>query len=177
MFIWRIPRKKTFEASYFQWCAFPFYLVQSANINEGTSKQIWKCALGKTTCFYSFIINLQSKLKKISTLFLRHLPRSLLQNLTKVSWWNLWDGIVEISLLDIARYRAKTLKKEKERKKMRKSETTTINAFLLSLFCIEKLYFFSKHISKYLVYIITFVLQFFRMAGNWKCNNKTPTPQ
>ena len=60
---------------------------------------------------------------------------------------------------------------------MRKSQTTTINAFLLSLFYIEKLYFFSNHISRYLVYIITFVLQFFRMAGNWKCNNKTPTPQ
>ena len=86
-----------------------------------------------------------------------------------------WDR--RISLLDIARYRRKTLKKEKERKKMRKSQTTTINAFLLSLFYIEKLYFFSNHISRYLVYIITFVLQFFRMAGNWKCNNKTPTPQ
>ena len=26
------------------------------------------------------------------------------------------------------------------------------------------------------VYIVTFVLQFVRVAGYWKCNNKTPTP-
>ena len=37
-------------------------------------------------------------------------------------------------MLDIARDRRKTLKKEIEKRKMRKSQTTTINIFLLSIF-------------------------------------------
>ena len=55
----------------------------------------------------------------------------------------------------------KTLKKEREKRKMRKKQLTTI-CFLLSLF--------------YIVYIVTFVLQFFRVAGYWKCSNKVQTP-
>ena len=43
-------------------------------------------------------------------------------------------------LLDIARDRRKTLKKEKEKKKMRKSRTA-INIFLLSLFYKRKCIF------------------------------------
>ena len=33
------------------------------------------CVIVKTRCFYGFTVNSQSKLKKISTLFFRHLPR------------------------------------------------------------------------------------------------------
>ena len=59
---------------------------------------------------------------------------------------------------------------------MRKSQTKTINVILLLLFYIEKFIFVTKHIrKKNLVYIVTLVLQFFRVAVYWKCSNKTPT--
>ena len=41
-------------------------------------------------------------------------------------------------LLDIARDRRKTLKKEKEKRNMRKSQTTIINMFFILLFYMEK---------------------------------------
>ena len=50
------------------------------------------CAFVKTSCFYSFTINSQSKLKKFSRLFFKHLPRKTLNKLNKVSWWALWVG-------------------------------------------------------------------------------------
>ena len=46
---------------------------------------------------------------------------------------------------------------------------------MLSLFYTEKIMFVRKYIWKNLVYIFTFVLQFFGMAGYWKCSNKTST--
>ena len=58
-----------------------------------------------------------------------------------------------LKLLDIARYKRKTLKKEKEKRKKRKSQTTTMNVFLL--------FFVRKHILKNLFYIVTFISQFF----------------
>ena len=58
-----------------------------------------------------------------------------------------------LKLLDIARYKRKTLKKEKEKRKTRKSQTTTMNVFLL--------FFVRKHILKNLFYIVTFISQFF----------------
>ena len=39
------------------------------------------CVIVKTSCRYSFTINSQSKLKKISTLFVRYLPRETLYGL------------------------------------------------------------------------------------------------
>ena len=41
-------------------------------------------------------------------------------------------------LFDIARDRRKTLKKEKEKRNMRKSQTTIINMFFILLFYMEK---------------------------------------
>ena len=38
------------------------------------------------------------------------------------------------------------------------------------------MYFVKKHIWKNLVRSVAFVLQFFHVAGYWKCSNKTPTP-
>ena len=48
-------------------------------------------------------------------------------------------------------------------------------AFYLYFFIQKNLYFFRKHIWKNIVYIVAFVLQFFRAACYWKCNIKTPT--
>ena len=76
-------------------------------------------------------------------------------------------------MLDIARDRKKTLKKEKEKRKIRQSQIT-INIFLLLIFYIKKLHFARKHIWKNIVYIVTFVLQFFRVADYWKGSNKLP---
>ena len=68
------------------------------------------------------------------------------------------------------------MKKEKV-EKMRKSQTTRANIFLLLIFYTEKFcYFVRKQIWKNLVYTVTFALQFFRVAGCCKCSNKTPTP-
>ena len=78
-------------------------------------------------------------------------------------------------LLDIAREERKTFKKEKEKRKIRKSQTT-INKFLFLLFYIEKILFCRKTYSGKLIYIVTFVLQFLRMAGYWKCSNKHQHP-
>ena len=44
-------------------------------------------------------------------------------------------------LLDIPRERRKTLKKEKEKRKMRKIQTTTIDIFLLLLFHVKNFIF------------------------------------
>ena len=54
---------------------------------------------------------------------------------------------------------------------MRKSQTT---AFYFYFFIQENLYFVIKHIWKNLVYIVTFALQFFHVAGYF--NVVTPTP-
>ena len=63
---------------------FPFHLVQSANTEFLIMKthrvflnrlsKYAMCVIVKTKWFYSPNINSESKLKKISTLFLRHLP-------------------------------------------------------------------------------------------------------
>ena len=70
--------------------------------------------------------------------------------------------------VDIAKDRGKSLKKDKEKRKIRKSQTTAV---LLLLFYIENSYFVRKHIWKNLVYIVTFALSFFHVEGYWKCSN------
>ena len=140
--------------------------------------------------FFQFTINSQSKLKKFSTLLLRHLP-------TKTSYKTSQGFMVgsfslrpqkfffsycrvfslkskkkkellkkDASHLSVPQKikRQKKEKKEKEKRKVKKSQTTTINISLL-LLCIEKLIFCQKHILKNLVYIVTFVLQFFHVKG------------
>ena len=80
-------------------------------------------------------------------------------------------------MLDITRDSRKTLKKEKKTK-MRKNQKTTINNFFFYFyfFILKILYFVRRRIWKNLVYVVTFVLQFFRVAGYWKKSNKTSTP-
>ena len=56
---------------------------------------------------------------------------------------------------------------------MRELNSNYKHFFTLTL---EKFIFCRKHIWKKLIYIVTFVLQFFSVAGYWKCSNKTPTP-
>ena len=58
---------------------------------------------------------------------------------------------------------------------MRKTSNSNKYFFTLT-FSIEKFVFVRKHIQKNLVCIVTFVFQFSRVAGSWKCSNKTPTP-
>ena len=57
----------------------------------------------------------------------------------------------------IARDRRKALKKDKEKRIIRKTQTATINIFVLLLFHVKKSYFVRKHIWKNVVYIETFV--------------------
>ena len=47
--------------------------------------------------------------------------------------------------------------------------------FYFHFFMQKNLYFVRKYIWKNLVYIGTFVLQFFRVAGCWKCSYEMPT--
>ena len=60
-------------------------------------------------------------------------------------------------MLDIARVRRKALKKEEKKTKMRKSQTKTINIFLLLFFYIEKFIFCQKIYWENLVYLVFFV--------------------
>ena len=149
------------------------------------------CVIVKNRCFFSFTTNSQSKLKRISTLFLRHLPKISIWNLTRfygglfgfeileifttafllktIIWtWTFFKYSRVLSLntkakssqkrcnanhLKIAwhRKRQKTNIEQRERKgNMRKSKTATI------IFCLLLLFY---------VYIVTFVLQFFRVTG------------
>ena len=62
------------------------------------------------------------------------------------------------------------IEKEKEKRTMRKSQTAVINIFFL-LLCFVK-----KHIWKNLVYIITFVLQFFYVVDYRKWSKKHQRP-
>ena len=57
---------------------------------------------------------------------------------------------------------------------MTKRQKTTINSFYI--YFLGKIIFCRKRICNNLVYTVTFVLQFFRVAGYWKCSNKAPTP-
>ena len=58
-------------------------------------------------------------------------------------WNKKWSQKVasHIKLFDIARDRRETLKKEKEKRKMRKSQTIATNTFVLLLFCVESFIF------------------------------------
>ena len=78
-------------------CVLPFHLVQPKNteflLMKTHLKQIEQmCVIVKTRVFYSFTFNSQSKLKKFSTLFLRHLPEKHATRFNKVSWWAFWVG-------------------------------------------------------------------------------------
>ena len=56
-------------------------------------------------------------------------------------------------MLDIARDKRKILKKEKAKQKLRKSQITTVNIFIVSFFYIEKLIFCQKtYLGKLNVY-------------------------
>ena len=79
-------------------------------------------------------------------------------------------------MFGITRDGRKTLKKEKEKRKMRKCQTRTITFYLLLPFYIEKFVrILRNNIWKNLIYIVTFVLQFFREVGYWICSDKAPT--
>ena len=65
-------------------------------------------------------------------------------------------------MLDIARDRRKTKKKETEKQKMGKSQTVTLS-FIILHFYLEK--FFKNHTWKNFVYSAVFVLQFFHLVG------------
>ena len=60
---------------------------------------------------------------------------------------------------------------------MRQSQRTTKIFSHFNCFIEKNLYFVRKYIWNNLVYIVTFVLQFFRVSGYSKCSNKTPTPK
>ena len=69
-----------------------------------------------------------------------------------------------------------SIKKRERKMKNEENQTKTINVILLLLFYIEQFIFVTKHIrKKNLIYNVTLVLQFFRVAVYWKCSNKTPT--
>ena len=60
---------------------------------------------------------------------------------------------------------------------MRQSHPKKVqNRLCLYFFVWKILYFVRKYICKSSVYTVTFALQFFHVAGYWKCSNKTPTP-
>ena len=61
-----------------------------------------------------------------------------------------------------------------KKRKMTKRQETTINSFYI--YFLGKFIFCRKRIWNNLVYTVTFALQFFRVAGYWKCSNKAPTP-
>ena len=99
------------------------------------------CVIVKTRCVYSFAITLQSKLKNFNTL--KTFTKSTLQqNLTKIfssallknenKKAKLKKKIMQATfkLFEIAKGRRITLKKEKKKPKMRKSQTATINVSL-----------------------------------------------
>ena len=69
----------------------------------------------------------------------------------------------------------KYVEKRESKTKNDKTQTATNIFFLLLLFHVKKSYV-TKHIWKNLVHNATFVLQFFHLAGHWKCSNKRPTP-
>ena len=67
------------------------------------------------------------------------------------------------------RQRKNTEKRERKTKNDKKSNNNN-NQFQ------KNLYFVRKRIWNNLAYIVTFVLQFFRVTGYGKCSNKAPTP-
>ena len=79
-------------------------------------------------------------------------------------------------MLDTARDIRKTLKKWEEKRKMRKKSQATTNIFLLLLSYRKKCVLLENIFGKNLVYIVTLVLQFSRVAGCWKCSNKQQRP-
>ena len=59
------------------------------NVDTSSLKQIEQMhGIVKAKCFYSFIINSQPKLKKITLLFWRHLPRKTRHD----PWCSIWVG-------------------------------------------------------------------------------------
>ena len=80
---------------------FPCNLVQSANTEflsmktnsvSNRSRKNANVLFVKIRCFYSFIINSPSKLKKFSTLFSDIYQEKLATKYNKVSWWALFFG-------------------------------------------------------------------------------------
>ena len=125
------------------------------------------CVILKTRCFYSFTFNLQSKLKTISPLFLRQLPRKTRYKIQQgfISWV-IWVGdprnfqiffVKNCSsqkrskphknCLKQQEAEEKLWKKEKEKRKMRKCQTTQKSSFTFCTHCLcSHIYiFWSRH--------------------------------
>ena len=68
-------------------------------------------------------------------------------------------------LLGIVRDRRKALKKERKKIEHKKKSNNNNIFFTFTFLHRENLHFFRKHTLKNLVYIATFVLQSFRVAG------------
>ena len=51
-------------------------------------------------------------------------------------------------LLDITKHRRKTLKKEKEKQKMRKSQATTINTFFYNFYIVKFIFCWKTNLEK-----------------------------
>ena len=102
------------------------------------------CVIEKISCLYSFAINPRSKLKKISTIFLRNLPRK--------TPYETQQGFMVV--FKFSRFELDILE----------TFTTATNIFLFFLFVQKNLYFVRKLIWKNLMYTVTFLLQFFRTS-------------
>ena len=120
------------------------------------------CVIIKTRCFYSFTIISQSKLTaelKTNNLTKRCKPPK--NCLTKQETGR-------------KKKKKKALKKEKKKNEMRGGWVKQQQKIFTFPFSYSEKYVVRKHIWKCLVIIATFALQFFRVTGYWKYNNKTP---
>ena len=61
-------------------------------VSQTDREKTQMCVFVKIRCFYSFIINSPSKLKKFSTLFSDIYQEKLATKYNKVSWWALFFG-------------------------------------------------------------------------------------
>ena len=111
------------------------------------------CVILKTRCFYSFTFNLQSKLKKFSTLFLRQLPRKTLYKIQQIFTFFFVKNCSSQkrskphkNCLKQQEAEEKLWKKEKEKRKMRKCQTTQKSSFTFCTHCLcSHIYIFWSH--------------------------------
>ena len=142
--------------------------------------------------FYSFTINSQSKSKNSAHYFWDIYQEKHATKLYKVSWWAVWVGDPgnfpkncyfknyylylrvpylktkknllqkDAKHLEVA-WHSKRLKKEKEKRKIRKSQTTIIDTFLLLLCLIEKFMFcWETYLEKFSLYCYICITVFSR---------------
>ena len=67
-------------------------------------------------------------------------------------------------------------KRERKKKNEKNSNNSNKDSFYFYFFLKKKMYFVKKYIWKNLDYVVIFVLLSFRVAGFWKCSNKTQNP-